>query len=108
MRFYSGQRFVGQVAGVRHLFTTTERYPGAPVEVQGGGATFPTHVLAAMIEAGTATPDHSCMDGKPATVPAFLTAERCAACQPHVSNVEAPAAWLEAVYGRRSPVAVVA
>ena len=102
MRFYVGQRFVGEVAGTRHLFETVERYHGGPVEVQTDGDTcarFPTAVLSRMLEAGTVRADHSCLSDALATTPAYLVAERCAACQPHVANVEAPASWLRAVYG---------
>lgn len=104
MRFYVGQRFAGEVAGSRHTFTTVERFAGGPVEVQTVGdrwARFPTAVLARMLEAGSATAEHTCTSDMLATSPAFLVAERCAACQPHVANVEAPASWLEAIYGQR-------
>src|SRR4051812_19066931 len=82
MRFYAGQRFVALFGeGRRELVTTREQYAGGPVVCQAGEAVFPTHVVARMLDAGSAIPDHSCLNDGLADQPAFRRAERCARCQ---------------------------
>lgn len=99
MRYYAGQRFTGTVGGTVHMFSTVERFAGGPVEVEADtGARFPTSALSAMLDRLVVAPVHTCMTGQAATVPAFVLAERCSACQ-GAGTADAPAAWVEAVYG---------